>query len=131
MNTTHDLIGIPWVARGRDRDGADCWGLCLLAARQLFGLQLPEYFYTPEQLLQHAEGLIAHETGPAGAWRRVEGPFDPGTVHVFRIRGHVTHCGLHLGGDDFIHSLEGQPSAIERLSDVQWSRRRVGSFVYA
>lgn len=136
MPNAAPFIGIPYVARGRSLVGADCWGVVLLASRALFGRELPEFFYCDDALglLPEAEKLIAFETVRA-RWQPVQpragsAPFDAGVVHVFRIWGHPTHVGLHLGGADFLHSLPGRNACIESLRDGNWVQRRVGSFVY-
>ena len=36
-------IGAPWSARGRDRDGLDCWGLVRLVYRDRLFRDLPDY----------------------------------------------------------------------------------------
>src|SRR5262245_45791778 len=98
------LVGIPYLERGRTTRGADCWGIVLLAARELWGLQLPEYFYSELDLLAEASVLIDIETDETQAhWWEVDSPYPRGAVHVFRIHGKRTHCGLHLGGLDFLH----------------------------
>lgn len=133
MMATHvltSLVGIPYVPRGRGHDGADCWGVCLLAARELLGVQLPEYFYEEQDILVHACNHIGRETrGPH--WRALanEGS-QPGTIHIFRIRGFEVHCGMELGGGEFLHSLPGRNSCIERLSDLSWEHRRTGSYAW-
>ena len=123
------FIGIPWVARGVDFDGADCWGLIRLAAHHLYGLDFPAYFYSERDLLTEAAALIEHETrGPH--WNPIyEGQrLAPGMVHIFRIAGFKTHCGLCLGGNEFLHSLPGHESAIEDLTGIQWRQRRTGTY---
>jgi cell wall-associated NlpC family hydrolase len=136
MPNVAPFIGIPYVARGRSRAGADCWGVVLLAARELFGVALPEFFYSDDALglLPEAEQLIEAETARS-RWLPVAPrcgpvPFDGGVVHVFRIWGHPTHVGLHLGGHDFLHSLPGRNACVESLRDGNWVSRRLGSFVY-
>ncbi len=43
------MIGIPWLAKGRDRSGIDCVGLALLAQRELYGREYAFPFdYDPE-----------------------------------------------------------------------------------
>ncbi len=39
----HRLVGIPFIAGGRGWDGCDCWGLLLLAYREVLGIELPSY----------------------------------------------------------------------------------------
>lgn len=128
--TLAQFVGVPYVARGRTLAGADCWGLVRLAARVLWGVELPEYFYAQDDLLlSDARGLIARETS-SWTWRQAVDPFPRCAVHIFRIRGAETHCGLHLGGVEFLHSLPGRNSCIESLNDSNWRQRRTGTYVY-
>jgi cell wall-associated NlpC family hydrolase len=124
MPLTH-LVGVPYVACGREQDGADCWGIVRLAARELYGLDMPDYFYTEATILEHACAHIGREIrGPH--WLLVGTPYPLGAVHLFRIKGFVTHCGLNVGGGDFLHSLGGRNSCIERLAD--WRERCTGTY---
>lgn len=123
-------IGIPWVACGTTMAGADCWGLVRMAAHHLYGLEFPEYFYSAHELLSEAAQLIEHETNTPRWKPQPNPPFEPGAVHIFRIAGLKTHCGLALEGGDFLHSLPGHASAIENVADIQWRQRRTGTFVW-
>lgn len=125
-----DFVGIPYRELGRSHDGADCWGIVRMAARELLSLELPEYFYPEADILAHACNLIGQEIqGPH--WKPVHAPFAPGVVHIFRIKGFATHCGLHLAGADFLHSLPGRDSCVESLDDLNWLQRRVGSYAWS
>jgi cell wall-associated NlpC family hydrolase len=132
------FVGVPYAARGRSLAGADCWGLVLLAARAVFERELPEFFYSDDELglLPEAEYLITQETTERKRWQAVEArpgcaqPYDGGVVHVFRIRGHPTHVGLHLSGFDFLHTLPGRNACVESLRDSNWTQRHIGSFAY-
>lgn len=125
MNLNH-YIGIPYKERGRDFTGADCWGICRMVAKDLLYLSLPEYFYDETQILEDAEKLI-RENSPR--WVKVETDYyKPGDIHIFRIKGHETHCGIHIAGKEFLHSLPGRNSCMESLVDIQWVHRKTGSF---
>jgi cell wall-associated NlpC family hydrolase len=121
------FIGIPYVERGADYAGADCWGVCLLYARDVLGLQLPRYFYTEGELLACAGALIERETA-AAYWQQVQEPYEPGTVHILRVKGMATHCGIHVAGHLFLHSLPGRNSCIESLFAPEWLHRLTGSY---
>lgn len=123
------LVGIPYVARGRTMTGCDCWGLMRLAAERLWGYSYPEYFYTHTELLHDAADLIAHETANDARWCEVRDPYPRGAIHIFRINGYKTHCGLHLDGRMFLHSLPGRNSCLETLDDINWQQRRTGTYV--
>jgi cell wall-associated NlpC family hydrolase len=126
---TAELVGIPYLARGRSLQGADCWGVCLLAARHLFDIELPEYFYSAADMLDEACELIRRETrGPSWTLLAEGGPWPRGCIHVFRVKGYETHCGIHLGGGEFMHSMAGRNSCIESLFGADWRQRKTGSF---
>lgn len=38
-----DYIGVPFLERGRDRAGCDCWGLVRLVLAERFGVAVPSY----------------------------------------------------------------------------------------
>ncbi len=127
--TLVDFIGIPYRELGRTHEAADCWGLCLLAARELFGLELPEYFYTEAEILAHACEHIRRETAlPHWTALGQAEPYPLGAIHIFRIRGFETHCGIALGREDFLHSLAGRNSCIESLDSLLWSHCRTGTY---
>jgi probable lipoprotein NlpC len=120
------LVGIPYLELGRTHLGADCWGVCLLAARELWGVELPEYFYTEAQILEHACEHIRRETrGPR--WTAID-QAAPGDIHIFRIKGFETHCGIAIGGGDFLHSLAGRDSCVESLRSLLWSHCLTGTY---
>jgi cell wall-associated NlpC family hydrolase len=124
------LIGVPYRELGRTRQGGlDCWGLTLLAGRELFDIEFPEFFYEEKEILAHACEHIRRETsGPR--WREIGAPYPPGAIHIFRVRGFEVHCGIALDTDEFLHSMIGRNSCVERLRDANWAQRRVGSYVW-
>jgi cell wall-associated NlpC family hydrolase len=124
-----ELIGIPYLPLGRSMQGADCWGIVLLAGRHLFDIDYPEYFYSAADMLDEACEHIRRETqGPHWTSLPEGGPYPRGCVHIFRVKGFQTHCGIHLGGGDFLHSLAGRNSCVESLFGADWSHRKTGSF---
>lgn len=124
------LVGIPYVERGRTHEGADCWGVCLLAARELWGIELPEYFYTESEILAHACEHIRRETTSEPHWHQVHAPYPLAAIHIFRIRGFEVHCGIHVGNGEFLHSLAGRNSCVETLRSMAWVQRRTGSYAW-
>lgn len=123
------FIGIPYAPRGRDFAGADCWGVCLLYARHALGLALPEYFYDDATLHDDAADLIDGER-MSPRWVPAFAPWPAGVVHTFHVAGAETHCGIHVGGDLFLHSLKGRNACVESIRSMEWARRRIESRRY-
>jgi hypothetical protein len=121
-------IGIPYKIRGETFDGADCWGICKLFGANELGITFPNYFYDEatniEEAMEHIKG-VKHNLGKQ--WIQA---FEPqlGDICIFRIKGLEVHCGIHLGNNEFLHSLKGRQSSIELLTHVNWVHRYVGSY---
>ena len=126
-----ELVGIPYLELGRTLQGADCWGICLIAGRHLFGLEFPEFFYSAADMLDEACEHIRRETsGPRWTALPEGGPYPRAAIHIFRVKGYETHCGIHLGGGEFLHSLAGRNSCVESLFGADWRQRKTGSFAW-
>src|SRR5687767_9653450 len=67
------VIGTPFVAKGRDRVGLDCWGVIVLAYRELLGVELPGYESDYEHTTSVECGAVARAHVGEG-WRPVERP---------------------------------------------------------
>lgn len=114
-------VGIPYLNRGRSREGVDCWGLVQLWYREQLGVEVPDYLwaYTNAHDFESVENAINENKK---TWRRVD-EADYGDVLVFRIKGVPIHVGIKQQGDDFLHAFQGTESCLERLSSVAWNRR--------
>lgn len=116
------LIGIPYRSGGGDFSGADCWGLCKLAARDVFGKRLPDYIYADA-----SNGIEAGQVIDEGCltWRRVEpGQERAGDIITLRVTlPWPTHCAIVVEPGLMLHTLAGHDSALESYDTVKWSRR--------
>ena len=122
MTDLASYIGIPYAASARGPDTVDCAGLVMLFYRQEMGIELPLAFYGPDA--DHEElAEVADDGMSSGQWVKVDVP-QYGDVLVFRMFGQPTHVGVYIGGDDFLHSVAGKDSCIERVSS--WYSRLVG-----
>jgi cell wall-associated NlpC family hydrolase len=119
-------VGIPYLDRGRDRAGLDCWGLVRLFYREELGIELPSYAdaYATAEDTAAAETLFA--VGRR-AWTPVQTP-ERGDVLLFRIGRHASHVGVFLQADDFLHVLKGRAVTVERISDRLWAQNLVGAY---
>ena len=115
-------VGIPYLNRGRDRDGCDCWGLVQLWHKEQLDVEVPDYLWAYTSAEDHgsvADAINEHKV----QWLKVEDKPQYGDVLVFNILGQPIHVGIMLEGDDFLHAFQNTQSCLERLSSVSWSRR--------
>lgn len=123
-----DLVGIPYLDKGRDRRGCDCWGLLRLAFAERLGVELPDYgeAYATAADRRALAGLIAGELEP---WAPVASgevrPFDGVLLRQGRF---VRHIGLVVGRGLLLHVEPGRSSAIERLSSGAIAPRLAGFY---
>jgi cell wall-associated NlpC family hydrolase len=112
-----DYIGIPFVSGGRDREGADCYGLARLIRMERFGDDLPLLSgdYNDADNFAETEALMRSQR-PLLAGRPVETP-ETGDVCVLKFHGHPAHLGIYAGGGWMLHTLKGTGSLLQRISD--------------
>lgn len=121
-------VGLPFLARGRDKAGVDCWGLVRLVQAEQYGVELPSYDNNYVDPFDSAEANEAIAIGTAQPeWRRVYDVL-PGDVLVFQVAGVVCHVGLYIGDGRFLHVRVGTDSAVERLASQAWQHRLKGVY---
>lgn len=119
-------LNIPFLERGRDRHGVDCYGLLHLMYAEQRGITLPSYAegYTTTDDTREIAALCRGEV--ATRWRAVprgeEQLFD---AIIFRIKGEPIHIGVVLDKEYFVHTMKGIWSVMERWQGLVWSRRVV------
>jgi cell wall-associated NlpC family hydrolase len=121
-----DYVGIPFVSGGRDRNGADCYGLVRLVREEQFGGSLPLLSgdYRDADNAAETETLIRAQR-PLLAGVRVEAP-EAGDVCVLKVRGLPAHLGIYAGGGLMLHTLKGTGSVLQRISDPPLTGRIEG-----
>src|SRR3972149_337626 len=134
--TAAGWVGVPFLHNGRTKSqGVDCLGLVLCLFQEL-GFAVPDttttpyasdwYLHTPEE--QYLSGLLIH--GAAVPRERLRPGdvlyFRPGILSYSRIE-QITHTGVYLGGDEFLHAITGRPVAIGRLTYKAWRYTYAGA----
>lgn len=110
-----ELIGIPYRHNGRDRGGLDCLGLVWYVYTQMGipfpsgdGLKVDENWYKsdPNRYLRGLLDVGANATEPLKSLDLV----------YFRIINNaVTHSGVLITDDRFLHVLEGRTVQLTKL----------------
>ena len=114
-------IGIPYVNKGRNFDGCDCYGLVLLIYKnELKKSLLPADSYSNSEDLAQVYPLIKQGIALLDGYE-VDIP-EVGDIVVFRLRGVPSHIGIYVGGNQVIHIMRSTHSCIEKLN----SRRLKG-----
>jgi cell wall-associated NlpC family hydrolase len=105
------MIGIPYVYGGQTPEGFDCSGLVFYAYRET-GIDVPR-----TSLAQYR----AAKRIPVSAAQ-------PGDLVFFRIGRQISHVGIYVGNNRFIHSPEtGQTVKITDLDDEYYKKRFAGA----
>lgn len=124
------FVGVPYRDRGRDFDGADCWGLLWLVYRDLRGIELPSYSerYVTASDRKAMAALIAAELDP---WQPVAEP-DARTFDgvLMKQGGFPRHIGVVTSPGMMLHVEQGRASCIERYRSSPIVHRVVGFYRY-
>lgn len=107
-----DYVGIPWLERGRDRAGIDCWGLMRLVYAERLGVDLPSFSaeYTTVADGEAIRGLVNGNMDP---WREIAaGDERPGDGLLMAVAGRP-HIGVVAGNGRVLHIERGAGAIIE------------------
>lgn len=126
-----DLIGIPFINGGRDRNkGFDCYGLVMEVYRRC-GISLPEYTadWDDEEKIN---SIVQREAGTT-AWHRVKAPLPVPCLVALRMGtppGIVNHTGVYIGHGKFIHTRAKIGVCVSRIDSPAWRGVIEGFYEY-
>jgi lipoprotein Spr len=104
-------LGAPYKLGGNTPQGTDCSGFVTVIYERVFGIKLPR------QSAQQAEQLKPSEK------RKLK----PGDLYFFNTSGKgVSHVGMHLTDDFFIHASTQKGVIVSNLSESYYSKAFVG-----
>lgn len=135
MNPVHSrdsfrhYLQVPFLSRGRDLLGWDCYGLYRWLLGERHGIWLPSY---SDQYRDDADGpAISAAIGayrPAG-WAEVpRGEVRQGDGIVLCIAGLPWHCGYVIEPGIMLHARRGAGTVIERYETPLWEKRLEGFY---
>lgn len=117
-NWVNRYAGLPFVSRGREQSGVDCWGLVRLIYAKELQIELPTYGeISAHDLAEVARNIDAGKDGET--WSEVSTteikPFD---VCVMKFAGsrRVGHVGVVVNSKNIIHIEKGIDAAIVPLA---------------
>jgi len=125
------VIGIPYLDRGRTLKGCDCWGLAVIVLREFFKLNIP-HFSGEYDSVEELEGVQKTYMEKKDLFENIA--FDnrqPGDLIVMRIKGMPVHVGVVIDQTYMIHTLPGHESVRERYEAPTWAKRIEGIYRWA
>lgn len=122
-----EYIGLPFLVRGRTREGCDCWGLVRLVLEERYGLVLPLFDgYETHRDLRGLSRLADLSKALLGA-PRIESP-EEGAVVMMTVHSHPCHVGLCVSSEHVLHVEAGADSIWERLDSSRIAPRIEGFY---
>lgn len=105
-------LGTPYREKGINRAGIDCSGLAVAVYREYKGIKLPHDSRKLFQLVKKVE----------------KDKLEFGDLVFFSDVGWlVSHLGIYIGSDRFVHASKSQGVIISSLQDQYYRRRYLGA----
>lgn len=119
-----DLLGKKFKYGGRGPDAYDCYGLAMEVFKR-YGKDIPDYGFSDKRESIH---LLIEEFSKQ--WEKVSIPLFPSIVTFYIHRPYISHIGVVISRDKFIHILEQSSVTIERLSQLEWNNKIAGYYTW-
>ncbi len=103
--------GTPYRMGGTTKRGVDCSAFTRALVDEVFKVQLPR---TAREQYATVDKIKKNE-------------LEEGDLVFFNTRGGVSHVGIYLGNNKFIHSASSRGVMISDLDENYWSARYVGA----
>jgi cell wall-associated NlpC family hydrolase len=120
MSRSHwwtDYIGVPFLDRGRTRNGCDCYGLVHIVYLSELRLALPSYEGT-YATVKDAAAVQAAWARFSSFWRRIEDP-EPFSVALFEFSNGRLHCGVMIDSRRMLHVEEGKDACVQTFEHLR------------
>ena len=98
-------IGRPYKYGGRDLEGMDCYGLCVLIYKERYGIKLPDWLVDEIDLKDRSEHIV--DVVCSGEFTEMKDPQDGDFAVCYRTKlahhigifygGGIIHCSDYLG----------------------------------
>lgn len=132
MMWSNKYINIPFVEKGRDFDGCDCWGLVRLVYDRELGIELPSFLDYENTKDIRAISRMIRENQFGKDWFEVDEP-QPYDVLVFRMMSAVAHVGVAVKKGLMIHCQKDINTTHDEylLKSSDWVERLEGIYRHA
>jgi len=120
------LVGVPYMKNGRDiSKGVDCLGLCIEYYKRKGINNFPDFSAPNEREAIHELMMQGKDL-----FEELDKP-EEGCIIALSIRPpFVSHIGIMIDNNRFVHTLTGKRSVIAKINDIFWSKRIRGFYRY-
>lgn len=123
MDNYEDLIGIPFIDGGRNKEGFDCWGL----VKEIYkrnNIDLPDYAISATDAVAIANQMEDQKFN----WIEIEIPTSNCLVVIkLASDGWANHVGVYIGNGYFIHAYSKKGVCVDRVRN--WRSNIIGYYV--
>ena len=126
MKDLSEYIGIPFLSKGRDHNGIDCYGLTRLVLRNEYGKDLPDFYY-PDAMDKKNVKRLLNANRPLLAGTETEEP-EEGDVAIIKYGGVPCHMGIFVGDGKILHIRSKTDSILERVTSPRLKSRIAGYY---
>lgn len=113
------FIGIPFVDKGRDFNGADCYGLVMLYYKEVLGIEIPDTLITADQPRRIFAKYLEYISKN---WTQIDKPEQHCGVALAMHEEHpqmVTHFAVMIDEKRVLHTLKKYESHIMNIDDMR------------
>lgn len=126
MPSLDDLVGIPFVPKGRTKNGSDCWGIFKMV-QERFGNNVPDV-----NVSSFATELINEEMKKQlPLWKKVD-TLEPGDAITMRLDPKLPdteqHFAVYIGNGKMIHTLVKTGAIVVRVDHPYWKNKITGFY---
>ena len=115
MKDFSQYVGIPFVNLGREKTGADCWGLARIVLKEQYGIILPELLSYSDAMDTHNISKIIDVNQPLITSEELT-TCEEGCIVVMSKARIGSHVGVCIGKNKVIHTVKQTGAVIEKLS---------------
>lgn len=132
MSDLFNLIGIPFVDKGRSLNGCDCMGLAVLT-HEVYGEKIPDFLIDSDSESEINKKFI--DQLYSNKWKKLDYPVPPCIV-TFGFnkddKDMVTHVGTYIGDGKILHIINDKKgtSHIIKMDHPFFKNKILGFYKY-